>query len=118
MNLFSQFFGSSSIKQLNAEQLKALLVPGNDQPYVLDVRQPEEYREGHIAGAKLLPLGELPRRMKDLPHSREIVCVCHTGSRSSAASRQLSAAGYQVANLRGGMIAWERAGLPVKKGNG
>ncbi|HEX7975958.1 MAG TPA: rhodanese-like domain-containing protein, partial [Anaerolineales bacterium] len=110
----TEFF-VSSIKQLNVEQLKALLGQSKAQTYILDVRQPEEYREGHIAGAKLIPLGELGRRMQDLPRSREIVCVCHSGSRSSAAARQLAAAGYQVANLRGGMIAWNRAGLPVKK---
>jgi rhodanese-related sulfurtransferase len=64
----------------------------------------------------LIPLGELSLRMKELPRNREIVCVCHSGNRSYTAARQLSAAGYKVSNLRGGMIAWGRAGLPINKG--
>jgi len=54
--------------------------------------------------------------MKELPKDREIICVCHSGNRSQAATRQLSTAGYQVTNLNGGMIAWVRAGLPIKMG--
>lgn len=114
MNLFSQLFGQS-ISQLDAAQVKESLGK-KGAPYVLDVRQPEEYREGHIVGSKLIPLGELGHRFKELPQNREIVCVCRSGNRSSAATRQLLAAGYRAANLRGGMIAWNRAGLPVKKG--
>jgi rhodanese-related sulfurtransferase len=118
MNLFGQLFGPS-ITQLNPEQVKAQLKdpgPQTKPPFLLDVRQPEEYREGHIAGAKLMPLGELGRRMKELPKNREIICVCHSGNRSSSAARQLKKAGYSVSNLRGGMIAWQRAGMPVKRG--
>lgn len=70
----------------------------------------------HINGAKLIPLGELRNRMKELPKDQEIICVCQSGSRSSSAARQLAEAGYQVINLNGGMSSWMRAGLPVKKG--
>lgn len=115
MDLFSRLFGQSAGQQLNAEQASSRLEQ-NPRPYLLDVRQPEEYKEGHISGAELIPLGELPQKMKRIPRSREVICVCHTGSRSSAATRQLTAAGYTVFNLRGGMISWTRAGLPVKKG--
>jgi rhodanese-related sulfurtransferase len=87
------------------------------KPFLLDVRQPDEYQDGHIAGARLIPLGELERRMKELPREQEIVCVCRSGSRSGQAAKVLTAAGYKVTNLQGGMIAWMRAGLPVKKGN-
>ncbi len=86
------------------------------KPFLLDVRQPEEYRAMHIAGAKLIPLNELQQRMDELPKDREILCVCHSGNRSSSATRKLTAAGYEVTNLQGGMIAWTRAGLSVKKG--
>ena len=115
MNLFSQLFGPSII-QIEAVQVKESLGK-KGAPLVLDVRQPEEYRAGHIVGSKLIPLGELGRRIKELPSNREIVCVCRSGNRSSTATHQLQAAGYRVANLRGGMIAWNRAGLPVKKGS-
>lgn len=84
--------------------------------YLLDVRQPEEFRDGHISGAKLIPLGELQQRIKELPKDQEILCICRSGNRSSSATRLLQSAGYQATNLNGGMIAWSRAGLPVKKG--
>ncbi len=84
--------------------------------FLLDVRQPEEFRSGHIPGAKLIPLGELHTRLKELPKNQEIIVVCRSGNRSLSAMRQLAGAGYNVINLRGGMIAWSRNGLPVTKG--
>ncbi len=114
MDLFSHLFGQSSMHQLDAVQASARLGQ-SPRPYLLDVRQPDEYRQGHISGAELIPLGELTQKMRRIPKDREIICVCHSGNRSSVAARQLSAAGYKVFNLHGGMISWERAGLPVKK---
>jgi rhodanese-related sulfurtransferase len=54
--------------------------------------------------------------MGDLPKDRVILVVCRSGGRSSAAARELSAAGYEVINMRGGMIDWQSAGLPIRKG--
>lgn len=85
-------------------------------PILLDVRQPEEYRSVHAAGARLIPLGELARRLGELPKDTEILCICQSGNRSQTAAQQLLAAGYQATNVRGGTIAWQMAGLPVKKG--
>ena len=87
-------------------------------PLVLDVRQPAEYKSGHIAGTKLIPLHELQDKITQLPKDRPIIAVCRSGSRSGRAARILTEAGYEVENLRGGMIAWEMAGFPVKKGSG
>ncbi len=84
--------------------------------YLLDVREPDEYRDGHIPGATLIPLGQLARRVHELPHDREIIVVCHSGNRSGSATRHLISAGFQATNLQGGMINWSRAGLPVKTG--
>ncbi len=113
MNLFSIFTGQASGIQPSDVQSR---LNQSGRPFLLDVRQPEEYQSGHIAGAKLIPLNELPRRMKELPKDREIICVCRSGNRSSAATRQLNASGYKAVNMNGGMINWARAGLPVKKG--
>ncbi len=112
--MFSRLFGPA-IPGLNASEVKAKL-SHRPEPLLLDVRQPEEYREGHILGAKLIPLSELNRRMKELPKDREIICVCRSGNRSKAAARKLLSAGYQAVNMKGGMISWQRGGLPVKKG--
>ncbi len=117
MNLLAQLFGSSSVPTIDPGQAQARL-GARPQPYLLDVRQPDEYQSGHIPGASLIPLQELPRRIKDLPKDREIICVCRSGNRSHAATQQLTAAGYNAVNLQGGMINWSRHGLPVKTGRG
>ena len=113
MDFFSKLFGASSPGITPVEAQQKLSQKG--QPFLLDVRQPEEFRTGHIAGAKLIPLGELHQRMHELPKNREILCICRSGNRSRTAARQLHEAGYTVINLNGGMMAWARAGLPVKK---
>jgi rhodanese-related sulfurtransferase len=84
--------------------------------YVLDVRQPSEWRHGHIRGSQNLPLLHVKRRLDTLPPDKTIVTVCASGHRSNAAARTLRRAGYQVENLKGGMHAWTRAGLPVGTG--
>jgi rhodanese-related sulfurtransferase len=83
--------------------------------YVLDVRQPVEWRHGHIRRSQNLPLAHLKRRLTTLPRDKTIVTVCASGHRSKIAARTLQRAGYQVENLKGGMHAWARAGLPIEK---
>ncbi len=116
MSLFSQFFGSP-IPQLEATEAKTKL-DGKPRPFLLDVREPEEFRAGHIAGATLIPLRELGQRVGELPRDREIICVCHSGNRSSSATRHLVSAGLNAINLRGGMIAWSYSNLPIEQGTG
>jgi len=87
-------------------------------PFLLDVREPEEFRSGHIEAATLIPLGELERRLAEVPQGREIICICATGQRSVPAVRQLLTAGYSASSLENGMIAWQRARFPVSKGLG
>lgn len=114
MNFLSKLFGPAT-PELDAAEVNARL-DGTTGPLVLDVREPHEFTGGHIPGARLMPLGTLPQRMKELPRDREIICVCHSGNRSGSAARHLSSAGFKAINLRGGMIAWSRAGLRVRKG--
>jgi len=113
MSFLSNLFGPS-VPILTAEQLSEKLKYGK-HPLVLDVRQPDEFRQGHISGAKLVPMNELYRRLGELPKGREIVCVCATGSRSRSASKILMKAGYAVFDMQGGMLAWKRMKLPVQK---
>ncbi len=115
MNLFSQLFGPA-ISQLEPAEAKSRLAE-RPTPILLDVRQPEEFRQGHILGAKLIPLGELSRRMKEIPSNKAIICVCRSGHRSARAAKILKSAGYDVSNLKGGMSNWSRQGLPVQKGS-
>jgi rhodanese-related sulfurtransferase len=114
MSLLQSLFGSPmpsvSVAELN-EKLK-----NGKRPLVVDVRQPEEFRTGHIIGAKLIPLGELGRRLNELPKDKEIVCVCASGSRSRSATKMLLGAGYNAINMNGGMLMWTRAKLTIKTG--
>lgn len=88
-----------------------------EQLYIVDVREPDEYAEAHIGGSKLIPLSQLAQRTDGMPHDTPIVVVCRSGNRSSAAQSVLARAGFAgVLNMAGGMIAWTRAGLPVKRG--
>jgi len=82
---------------------------------VIDVRQPREWRSGHIRGSLNLPLAHLAERQHRLPKDKAIVVVCASGHRSAAAARMLRRAGFEVENLKGGMRSWARAGLPVKR---
>jgi rhodanese-related sulfurtransferase len=113
MGLLSSLFGPS-VPQISAQELSEKLKVGK-HPMVIDVRQPDEFRQGHISGAKLIPLNELTRHMEELPKGREIVCVCASGSRSHSAAKMLAKAGYNVLDMQGGMISWRRAKLPVQK---
>jgi len=115
MNLMSSLFGPP-LPSLNAMELSEKLKNGK-RPLVVDVRQPEEYRAGHIAGSRLIPLAELGKRINELPKDREIICVCASGSRSRSATKLLVKAGYNTFDMKGGMIMWQRAILPVKNGN-
>jgi len=88
------------------------------RPFVLDVRNPDEFAIGHIAGAALIPLHELPAKLGRVPRDREVVCVCASGSRSRRAAKMLGREGFRALDLRGGMNAWARAGLPISRGGG
>ena len=84
---------------------------------LLDVRTAEEFHgpDGHVPGSQLIPLPELEARLQELPPGRPVVVVCHSGSRSALGTLQLQKAGLsQVANLHGGLRAWEAEGFPIE----
>ncbi len=113
MSFLSKLFGTS-VPKLTAAEVNEKLKFGK-HPMVIDVRQPDEFRTGHITGAKLIPLNEIHKRMKELSKGREIVCVCASGSRSNSAAKALAKEGFTVFDMQGGMLAWRRAKLPVQK---
>jgi molybdopterin/thiamine biosynthesis adenylyltransferase/rhodanese-related sulfurtransferase len=100
--------GSDSDLEISAEDLKRELAGGRP-PQLVDVREPYEWRIAHIAGATLLPLGELDRRLEELDPARSVVTYCHHGVRSLQAREILKAAGFSnVRSLGGGVDAWAR----------
>ena len=98
-----------------ADTLKATRLY-NDDALVLDVREDKEYAEGHIPKAKHIPLGQLADRLNELDKFRNkpVLVTCRSGQRSARACGMLKKAGFEtVYNQAGGIIAWERANLPV-----
>lgn len=87
----------------------------HDEAVVLDVREQDEWDAGHAPGAVHIPLAELPSRLDELPDTDDaaLAVVCRSGGRSSRAVAWLSQQGFDVANLVGGMRAWQGAGKPL-----
>jgi rhodanese-related sulfurtransferase len=78
-----------------------------EPPVLVDVREPWEFELCRIEGSRLIPLGELARRIDELPRERALVMVCHTGRRSQNAAMLLAQAGFtDVQNLSGGVEGW------------
>ncbi|HEY9723384.1 MAG TPA: rhodanese-like domain-containing protein [Oscillatoriaceae cyanobacterium] len=100
-------FGSSSnpVAQVQPAEVEQKLA-STQPPLLVDVRQPDEYAQGHIPGARLIPLGTLPEHLAELPKDREIVAVCRSGARSANATLAMRQAGLNAVNMVGGMLAW------------
>lgn len=80
---------------------------GAEAYQLLDVRQPKEYEEGHLAGAKLIPLKELPGRLEELEKEKPVIVYCAVGGRSKAAAQLLAGKDFaSVYNMAGGIKAW------------
>lgn len=103
------------IKQVDVKAAAALVVT-NPQLLFLDVRQPEEYAEGHAPGAVLRPLPDLATWAAKLDKRAPVMVMCRSGHRSMQAATQLVALGFtDVTNVQGGFLAWTAAGLAVEK---
>ncbi len=98
------------IEPADAERLAA-----QGKVVIVDVRKRSEWDEGHIAGALHVPLAELQQRMGEIPEGKPLVIHCESGGRSSVAASVLRARGRpDVSNLKGGIVAWEKSGLPIE----
>ena len=92
-------------KQL-IETQKALLL--------VDIRNPGELKEGAIAGSELIPLLDIVKGRREVPQDRPILLICAVGGRSLALGKLMSKYGWpEIYNLKGGISAWKKAGLPV-----
>lgn len=105
--------GYSSISPAESTQMI-----NRDDALILDVRESNEYSEGHIINSLHIPLSALKTRMSDLEKhkAKKVIIACRSGHRSSQACATLRKAGFeQVFNLSGGVMAWESASLPLIK---
>lgn len=83
---------------------------------LIDVREPDEWGAGRMAGATLIPLGELEVRTGELDPGTPTVLVCRSGRRSLVAAEYLKAVGFsRPVSLAGGMLAWDKSGQPVER---
>ena len=81
---------------------------------LIDVREPDEWREGHAPDARHIPLGHLGGYLDELPQDRDLLLICRSGARSDYAMRALRQSGFPRAiNVAGGMLDWVGAGLAV-----
>ena len=102
----------------DVDSTAALQLINHKNALVLDVREPDEYQAGHVLNAKSIPLGKLKERIDELKkyQDKPIVVVCRSGNRSGSACAALGKQGFmQACNLAGGMMAWQKANLPVVK---
>jgi rhodanese-related sulfurtransferase len=115
--LIWSFIGSKLSGVEQADTLKATRLY-NDDALIIDVREDKEFASGHIPKAKHIPLGQLAGRIQELEKykGKPILVTCRSGQRSARACGMLKKAGFEaVYNQEGGIIAWERANLPVTK---
>ncbi|KQQ41411.1 rhodanese-like domain-containing protein [Nocardioides sp. Leaf307] len=101
------------MRQIDIDQLAAAI---DDGAVVVDVREPGEYAEGRVPGARNIPMGHLPSRLGELDPSRPVHVVCASGNRSAAMTDLLTAQGLEAVNVTGGTTAWIRSGRPVERG--
>jgi adenylyltransferase/sulfurtransferase len=94
------------VPEITATELEKMVE--QRKPFVLlDVREPDEYQICRIPGSKLMPLGDMLKRMHELDPADEIVVHCRSGVRSARAVEWLMKAGFRrVRNLKGGVLAW------------
>jgi glyoxylase-like metal-dependent hydrolase (beta-lactamase superfamily II) len=100
--------------QISARDV-AVRLGTDDEPFILDVRNPDEVAAWAIPGAVNIPLGDLAARASEIPRDHELVVVCASGGRSSQATEALSQAGFDAHNLTGGMTAGAATIVQVRR---
>jgi rhodanese-related sulfurtransferase len=104
-NLFTPKFPSIDVNAYKDDYFK------KKNHVLVDVRTAQEFKSGHIPGAKNVPLNQLSKQLKKVPKNRTVVVVCQSGNRSRSACNLLINAGYEdVINLNGGTTRWRMAG--------
>ena len=101
------------MREIDIDGLESALADG---AALVDVRQPQEYAEAHVAGAVLIPMDQLVARIGELDKEEPVYVICKVGSRSAAVAEFLSVQGYDAVNVAGGTAAWVRSGRPYDQG--
>jgi len=103
-----------TVREISVDDLA--VARGAGEATVIDVRNPDEYAEGHIPGARLIPLPELGDRLAEVPTDRQVHVVCQSGGRSAQGAELLTAAGLDAVSVTGGTRGWIVSGRPTTTG--
>ena len=117
--IISRSFGGRMRGYGEVDPVEAVQKMNHEEAVLVDVREDNEYRDGHVVDSIHIPLGSLGSRVESLEKYREkpIIVACRSGARSARACATLRKEGFeQVFNLRGGVMAWQSAKLPLNKG--
>jgi rhodanese-related sulfurtransferase len=109
-------YRQASYREVSSKQAAELIK--NEQPIIIDVRTPHEYKRGHLHNSILIPVQELQTRYKELgtDKDREILIYCATGNRSTVASKILIDSGFKhIVNMRGGIYDWHKKNYPIAR---
>ena len=105
------------ISEIDVHELKSLLETEKDKMYFIDCREQEEWNEGHIPGATLLPLSDFQNTFESVlkDKNKKVVIQCRSGKRSMNACMFLLSKGFEnLVNVEGGILAWNEAGFEIK----
>ena len=116
MNILSKLFGSqeSAETRLTASDYKSRFVDSKTPHLLVDVRTAAEFADGHLKGARNIPVQELERKLRELPKDKPIILYCRSGSRSGMALQILQTAGYTNIYNAGSLDSLARQGLPIQ----
>lgn len=103
------------MRSVSVHDLKAVLDEAAAPVEVIDVREPYEYADGHVPGARLVPLATVAQQLGYLPTDRPVYVVCQVGARSAQAAMFLAAHGVDAVNVDGGTGDWMAAGYPGQR---
>jgi rhodanese-related sulfurtransferase len=108
---------AGDVRDVEPVELQRMLQSASEEsPTVVDVREPWEYKQGHVPGALLIPLGQLSSRLGELDPEKPVAVICASGSRSQSAAALLGQKGFKtVYNVSGGTSAWKYSGLTLER---
>jgi len=101
---------------VDPDRARELIEAGDVQ--LVDVREPHEWDAGRIAGARHIEIERLPSEAESLDRDRPVLFYCRSGSRSTMAAAAFRRAGYDAYSVDGGLLAWDRRGLPLEPDDG
>lgn len=108
--MLKNLFKSAAVDVRTAHELV-----DNGTAVLVDVRTKPEWREGHAPRALHISLASLERQLRRIPDDKTVLAICRSGNRSARAVAMLREAGFDALNVKGGMGAWARSGLPVTR---